>query len=174
MGQAVKVALQFRTRFWEDLDLPGENGRRPLTDLGFVHSPDSSIPTWWTQLPVRVPLLVGWSGGPNAESLVNEKEVRILDSAIESLLEILRISRKKIEGMLEKIHFHNWYSDPFARGAYSYVPVDGLAAQSELSKPVEDTLFFAGEATNTRGHCGTVHGAIATGKRAANEILKRK
>ncbi len=37
-----------------------------------------------------------------------------------------------------------------------------------------DTLFFAGEATNSDGHHGTVHGAIATGARAACEILIHK
>jgi tetratricopeptide (TPR) repeat protein len=32
-------------------------------------------------------------------------------------------------------------------------------------------LFFAGEATNTNGHTGTVHGTIATGRRAAREVI---
>jgi len=35
-------------------------------------------------------------------------------------------------------------------------------------------LFFAGEHTDTTGHNGTVHGAIASGQRAAREILKSK
>ena len=42
-----------------------------------------------------------------------------------------------------------------------------------LAQPVEDTLFFAGEATDTSGHTGTVHGALATGERAAQLILRR-
>jgi monoamine oxidase len=36
---------------------------------------------------------------------------------------------------------------------------------------VEGTLFFAGEATNTEGEEGTVHGALETGWRAAREVL---
>jgi monoamine oxidase len=36
---------------------------------------------------------------------------------------------------------------------------------------VEETLYFAGEATNSDGYNGTVHGAIATGSRAAEELL---
>jgi monoamine oxidase len=36
---------------------------------------------------------------------------------------------------------------------------------------VADTLFFAGEATELEGHHATVHGAIATGERAAREVL---
>ncbi len=56
--------------------------------------------------------------------------------------------------------------------SYSYVPVNGVEAQLVLSRPVKDTLFFAGEATDTEGHVGTVHGALASGKRAAGEILR--
>jgi monoamine oxidase len=41
-----------------------------------------------------------------------------------------------------------------------------------LAEPVENTIFFAGEATNTDGHCGTVHGAIATGIRAADQVYQ--
>ena len=44
-------------------------------------------------------------------------------------------------------------------------------AQEALARPLETTLFFAGEATDTAGHNGTVHGAIASGRRAAKEIL---
>jgi len=36
---------------------------------------------------------------------------------------------------------------------------------------VENTLFFAGEATDATGHNGTVHGAIASGRRVVREIL---
>ena len=44
-------------------------------------------------------------------------------------------------------------------------------AQRQLAAPVARTLFFAGEATNSQGHHATVHGAIASGYRAAAEIL---
>jgi uncharacterized protein with NAD-binding domain and iron-sulfur cluster len=49
--------------------------------------------------------------------------------------------------------------------------VGGLAAQAELARPVSDTLFFAGEATHSEGQSGTVHGAIASGQRAAREAM---
>lgn len=41
-----------------------------------------------------------------------------------------------------------------------------------MARAVDHTLYFAGEATNTEGHCGTVHGTIATGVRAAREITQ--
>jgi uncharacterized protein with NAD-binding domain and iron-sulfur cluster len=43
--------------------------------------------------------------------------------------------------------------------------------QREFARPIAETLFFAGEATNSDGYHGTVHGAIATGYRAAAEVL---
>jgi hypothetical protein len=61
-------------------------------------------------------------------------------------------------------------SDPFSRGAYSYGAVGADGAQKELGSPLENVLFFAGEATDTTGHNGTVQGAIASGQRAAQEI----
>jgi monoamine oxidase len=67
---------------------------------------------------------------------------------------------------------HDWKSDPFARGAYAYLPVDGLKAQQSLAQSVNNILFFAGEATSV-GHIGTVHGAVDSGIRAAQEILNR-
>jgi monoamine oxidase len=72
---------------------------------------------------------------------------------------------------VETWHAHNWSTDPFSRGAYSYVRVGGLDAQRRFGEPVEDTLYFAGEAVNAEGHAGTVHGAMATGERAAEMTL---
>jgi len=72
---------------------------------------------------------------------------------------------------LEAEYFHDWHSDPFSRGAYSYGKVGADGAQEAIASPIENTLFFAGEATDTSGHNGTVHGAIASGVRAAREIM---
>ena len=66
---------------------------------------------------------------------------------------------------------HDWGRDPFARGAYSYITVGGGDARLVLAAPVDDTLFFGGEATANDGQGGTVNGALATGERAAQEAL---
>ncbi len=173
MGHVIRIILRFRERFWEGLSLPIKGGAADnLEDLAFIHAPDELIPTWWTQLPVRVPLLVGWVGGPGVERLSFEAGWSLLDKAVHALSNIFAIPRREIEELLEESYTHDWQSDPFSQGAYSYVPVGGLGAESELAKPVANTLFFAGEATNAEGHSGTVHGAIATGLRAAREIIK--
>jgi monoamine oxidase len=99
------------------------------------------------------------------------KENQIIECALDSLSTIMGLPQKEIEEFLKASHFYNWSNDSFTRGAYSYVPVNGVRAQKELAAPVEDTLFFAGEATNTDGHWGTVDGAMATGLRAAQQYL---
>jgi monoamine oxidase len=70
------------------------------------------------------------------------------------------------------LHTRDWQADPYARGAYSFIPVGGLDAPRLLSGPVEDSLFFAGEATDLDGQNGTVHGAMASGRRASGEIIR--
>jgi monoamine oxidase len=65
---------------------------------------------------------------------------------------------------------HDWIADPFSRGAYSYARVGGDDASKRLGRPVEQTVYFAGEAADVEGRTGTVHGGIATGRRVADLI----
>jgi monoamine oxidase len=73
--------------------------------------------------------------------------------------------------LLESFSAYDWASDPYARGAYSYVTVGGMRARSHLAEPMDNTLFFAGEAADTSGQASTVAGAIASGESAAREAL---
>ncbi|HEY3138726.1 MAG TPA: NAD(P)/FAD-dependent oxidoreductase [Blastocatellia bacterium] len=171
MGPVVKINLLFREAFWETLELATKDGRESLRNLGFIHAASEPIPTWWTQLPAQSPVLVGWAGGPVAEKVAQGDNQLIIDGALKSLSRIFRVPESRIENLLDATYSHDWNRDIFTRGAYSYVSAGGLDAQSKLAHPIEDTLFFAGEATNTEGHSGTVHGAIATGLRAAREVV---
>ncbi len=171
MGQVIKVILRFRERFWEHDNLPLATASMDPRQVSFVYGGAAALPTWWTAYPAIVPQLTGWAAGPTAARLVNQPEHVIVEQALDVLAEALSLPRDRIAGALIGSHIHNWYADPFARGAYSYVPVNGLEAVRALPAPVADTLFFAGEETNTAGQTGTVHGAIATGRRAAREIL---
>jgi monoamine oxidase len=173
MGNVLKINLVFRERFWEHAKVWDEKGERvSFHDAGFFHCPDAPLPTWWTQLPLRAPLLVGWAGGPRADRLrtISDDLQTINDQAIASLAQIFNLSAAEISAQLVESYLHDWRDDPFTRGAYSYLPVNGLEAQQTLSQPVDDQLFFAGEAMAV-GHIGTVHGAIQTGQRAAAEVL---
>jgi monoamine oxidase len=74
-------------------------------------------------------------------------------------------------GAIRQHSVHLWPEDPLARGAYSFLPpgVDPVERQT-LAEPIDNVLFFAGEATNWQGESATVHGAIDTGYRAAEEV----
>lgn len=171
VGHVVKVTLRFRERFWDDLTLPTDEGKQSeLKDFVFIHAPDELPPTWWTQLPARTPVLIGWAGGTRAERLATASQDALRDRSLEALSHIFAVPPNFLEDSLVDFYTHNWTADQFSLGAYSYIPVGGLDAQAELAEPVEDTIYFAGEAVNTHGHHGTVHGALASGLRAAREI----
>ncbi len=65
---------------------------------------------------------------------------------------------------------HGWNSDPFSRGGYSYAAPGHADDRAVLAAPVDDRIFFAGEATS-REAFSTAHGAYACGVIAAGECL---
>jgi len=162
MGHAVKAILCFDSPFWEE---------RGITRVSFIHARGEKFPTWWTTRPIAAPILIGWAGGPLAEALSFRTENDIRRAAIRSLANALKMNSVQLEQHIIASFVRDWQSDPFSLGAYSYVPVGAITAPLRLAEPVADTLFFAGEATNGEGRSATVHGAIATGYRAANELL---
>ena len=156
-GPVVRVALAFKEAFWEK--------RHP--GVAFFHSPEAPFPTFWTPLPMHAPLLTCWAGGPKAARMTGSSEKSLLRQALASVRSVMPDAEEPRAYLL-----HDWHADPFARGAYSYVRVGGTGAREELAAPLEDTLYFAGEATDVE-QSGTVGGALASGMRAAKEILGR-
>lgn len=171
-GKVIKLVLRFRQRFWEAGRFSTQDKRAPLPPLGYLHSLDEYFPTWWTMAPTVAPLLTGWAAGPTAERLAGRDQSFIVAQALNTLTQLLGVSRRRLEGLLDGWYLHDWQIDEFARGAYSYAPVGRVRAARQLAKPVKDTLFFAGEATDDRGQNATVHGAIKSGYRAAHEIRR--
>ena len=162
-GPVLKLSLRFRRAFWEELD----GGR--YEDASFFHSAATAFPTFWTSLPLRAPLLTAWIAGPKAARLSTSEMPDIVQQALESLSAVFG-GRPPSEFELEAAYLHNWQTDPFARGAYSYIAVGGGDARRMLAEPLEDTLFFAGEATDTEDEAATVTGALQSGERAAQEV----
>jgi monoamine oxidase len=174
MGTAMRVVLRFRRRFWETITAPGSssNEEKTLDGMGFLFSDDEWFPTWWTTEPRRSPIITGWAPFRAGERLSRQHESFVIDHCLSSLGRLLHLSPAKLQEEFAAAYFHDWLSDPFSRGAYSYGKVGAVEAQQALGTPLEDTLFFAGEATDVSGNNGTVHGAIASGQRAAAEILR--
>ena len=165
VGPVVRIILRFRDAFWEQLD------DCRYRDGAFFHVPGQPFPTFWTALPVRAPILVAWAAGPNASRMSGLDHAEVLQRALQSL-EALFGKRANVRDQLEGSHFQDWQADPFSCGAYSYVTAGGASARKILAKPLQDTLFFAGEAADTEGESGTVAGALESGERAAREVRK--
>jgi monoamine oxidase len=163
MGQVVKLGLGFREPFWREIG--------PLDQMLFLHDYDQPIPTWWTPAEPSLPMLTGWAGGPYATRLAGLAEQEVLDLAVGSLAHALGQSRRDIGARLQYHYYHDWHSDPFARGGYTYVKVGGVHAHRRLAEPVAGTLYFAGEATCGEGLNATMEGAVRSGRRAADELL---
>lgn len=66
--------------------------------------------------------------------------------------------------------FSKWATDPWSLGSYSYVRPGHVGARTTLGTPVEDRLFFAGEAVSVPSH-GSLNGAYLTGQAAAQAAL---
>jgi monoamine oxidase len=164
MGPVIRVSLCFATKFWEQ--------QKATADMGFLFTDDLQFPTWWTSNPLPSPILTGWAAGSHALEHSGKNHTGIIDSAVQSLARILELNEPAIRKQLGGGFTHDWQADPFSRGAYSYAAVGGIDAARALGTPVEETLYFSGEATNADGYNGTVHGAIATGYRAAAEVLQ--
>ena len=173
MGPVLRTVFAFSERFWEKgLRHAPRRGGIGLNSLSFLHSPGTTFPVWWTQFPVRAPLLVGWVGGPPAAELGQHPDAEVERIALHDLAVHLGTTYERLAGLVRGSWMHNWERDPFSRGAYSYAVVGGSGSARKLARPVEQTIFFAGEATDTNGHSGTVEGALATGSRAARGVLQ--
>jgi monoamine oxidase len=167
-GHVVRVVLRFREAFWEETAAAREAGK---SGLAYLHLRDSPFPTWWTAAPAEVPMITAWAGGPAAESLGRLAREQLLARALGTLASSLEISAARVKRSLVGWHAHDWSADPFSREAYSYAGVGGASAADALARPAGGTLFFAGEATE-REQSGTVPGAVASGRRAARQVLQ--
>jgi monoamine oxidase len=170
MGNVVKLVVRFRHPF----------GAGPFAavprDASFLHAPGAPVPTWWRVGPAGHRCVVGWVAGPAADRFdfvaagrARGDQARVT-AGLASLAGALRVPARALHTAVEDARSFDWSSDPYARGAYSWIPLGALAAPAALAAPLSGCLFFAGEATDTTGDPGTVQGALATGARAAAEI----
>lgn len=159
MGSASRITLVFRDRFWES----------SAEGLSFLFAPSEAVPVWWSSAPDGSPVLTGWIGGPRAEAGPSGDALR--DAAMASLRKVFR--REDLDESLLSWHTRDWQRDSLSMGAYSYVPAGAIRASDVLAQPVSDTLYFAGEHTDTTGHRGTVHAALRSGLRVVSQMTGR-
>lgn len=165
MGAAVRLVLLFERPVPE---LFGEVAGGDAFD-GFLHAPSRSPHVFWTLSPLSDRALVAWAGGPRALGLPRETNA-LAARTLDVLAGASGVRRETLAGSLVGALHHDWLGDPWARGAYAYPLVGGEGAPEALRRPVEGTLFLAGEAASEEA-MGTVEGALESGVRAAEAVL---
>ena len=158
MDGGMKIILKFRHRFWDER-------------LYFLHT-DGFLPQYWAAAKGKSEtshILTAFIGGSRAEALAR-MQVDPIRFALDELDELFGASLASRS--FEKGFVADWSADPYVRGLYSYPSLTTTEADREmLARSLDGKVFFAGEATDTAGHSGTVHGAMATGCRAAREVM---
>jgi len=160
MGSVLRLIVWFREPPWK------------VDRLGFLFTGDETFRVWWTAYPVLTPFAVCWSGGPPAAELSGRPAGEVAGRALRALATHLGLPLRRVESRVLDFWMHDWQTDPWTHGAYSYPKVGGIHAARALARPVEKTLFFAGEATAKDEENGTVEGALASGRRVARQVLR--
>jgi monoamine oxidase len=117
--------------------------------------------------PFGRPVVAAYFGGDLARELEAAGLAAIADFA-EGELAVTH--GESIRGYFTAVAASGWMADPLAGGAYSYARPGAASARAVLAAPLDDRLFFAGEATSP-GDFATVHGAYMSGRAAAEAAL---
>ncbi|KAL6641369.1 hypothetical protein ACP70R_019550 [Stipagrostis hirtigluma subsp. patula] len=161
-GVLNKIVLEFPEVFWDDnVDYFGATAEE--TDLR-----GRCFMFWNLRKTVGAPVLVALLVGKAA---IDGQSISSVDHVNNAMVVLRRLFRDAPVPDPVASVVTNWGLDPFSRGAYSYVAVGASGRDYDiLGRPVENCLFFAGEAT-CKEHPDTVGGAILSGLREAVRII---
>ncbi len=167
-GDVVRLTLRFDDSLWTERWLPEKLRGHQGKDFGFLHLAGAPFPVWWSMAPD--PVLVAWAGGPAAKALAGKSQSELSEIALQTLASALEVTFDEIWPALRQAFWHDWSSDAYSRGGYSFTVAGQEDAPRCLGESVENTLFFGGEATADPFELGTVGGALESGVRAAREV----
>jgi monoamine oxidase len=160
-GGVIKFQVEFTKQFWRDVI------SRKYVDMAFMLT-DAEVPTWWLSSR-NVPVLTGWWGGPSTFDN-NHSEQSLYERAIRSLAYIFGVSEEAIRKHVVHWRIANWVSDQNSCGAYGYATVDAERVTTMMREPIEDTIYFAGEALYTGAAMGTVEAALVSGRDVSKKL----
>ena len=159
MGQAVVLPMLFSEPFWRD-SIPYPGGLRRLDGrVSFTVPHDNKR---------GGNAINGYFTGEAAQQM----SALGPDGALKQALSWLE-QTTGVTGLQEKLTWHavaDWVTDPYSYGCYSITRPGGHGQREEFARPVGQTLFFAGEATEPAPHYQSVHGAYRSGKRVVREV----
>ena len=154
-------------RMWmERIRLPGEQ-QGPWTVCYNAHKHQQD-----TSSPVLLYFFLAGRLAQQVEQLSNEEIQQQAMSALRSWFENGDEADTSIPEA-EHVVLTRWHQDPLARGSYSYYQVGSSPVdRMELGRPVDNKVFFAGEASHLL-YYATVHGALMSGQAAAKTMWKQ-
>jgi len=136
-------------------------------DSRLIGSTDRSATASYHLRPFGRPMIEAFFGGALAWDLEAQGEHAFFNFAVAELSAHFGAAFAK---RVRPIGIHRWGADPFARGAYSSA-LPGMAhCRAVLAAPVDDRLFFAGEACSLHDF-STAHGGFLTGVAAAEQVI---
>ncbi|KAM1617186.1 hypothetical protein TB2_015840 [Malus domestica] len=161
-GVLNKVVLEFPDVFWDDsVDYFGATAEE--TELR-----GQCFMFWNVKKTVGAPVLIALVVGKAAIDGQNMSSSEHVNHAIVVLRKLF--GEASVPNPVASV-VTDWGKDPFSYGAYSYVAVGASGEDYDiLGRPVENCLFFAGEAT-CKEHPDTVGGAMMSGLREAVRII---
>lgn len=115
--------------------------------------------------PFGWPIVESFFGGDGAAALEDQRAARAF--AVDELVALLGGDWRP---RLRALAATRWREEPFIHGSYSHAAIGHAAERATLAAPVDDRLFFAGEACSTSDF-STAHGAYQTGVDAARAVL---
>ncbi|WP_375559634.1 flavin monoamine oxidase family protein [Bernardetia sp. OM2101] len=154
MDAGMKVFMKFSSRFYEQNIIGGEVCAAYADDSVGKSANDN--------------VLLGFVMGIQAEELTALGSDEAIVNAL--LAELDTMYEGQATASFIDSHVENWTTNPFVKGAYSYSSVGIGDARKEAAKPVNDKLFFAGEAMAATGY-QSVQGAVETGYREVINLL---
>ena len=156
-GHVMKVAMQYRRRFWDDNN---SIGQRVFTDTRLRRIYHFSI-----NQPGPRGILLTFTSGEDAKKLGRLNEDRRMKVAQNTCKDIWPEAPQYWENGITKY----WNEDPFVKASYSLSGVGQKGYREILAKP-EGPVFFAGE--HTAIHRASMNGAIESGLRVTEELKR--
>jgi monoamine oxidase len=135
-------------------------------DGHFVGELDRAATGSYQMRPHGRPMVAAYFGGALALELERAGAAAMADFAAG---ELVGLFGSAIRRRLRPLASSAWASDAFARGSYSYALPGHADDRAVLTAPVDDRLFFAGEACSAENF-STAHGAFLSGREAADRI----
>jgi monoamine oxidase len=128
---------------------------------------DSAATATYQFRPLGRPLIEVYFGGALPAELEMQGDRAFFDFAVSELTGLFGANFAQ---RVKQLPMHCWGTDPFARGSYSFALPGKADCRVRLAAPVDDRLFFAGEACS-KNDFSTAHGGYLTGVAAADQAI---